>query len=160
MMPRAPIEPEGMFDGLSAPAILLGAFVDIATTTIAMTLLVWWIAPDVMSQDQAASRKALEECYATTTYVTGNVVLGALGTVLGAFIGARRAGRLHVRHGGWIAVTSTAIGFLLTLLSAPAQVDAANPLWAEALAWLLILPAGMSGGALAAALPAAKNRER
>lgn len=148
-----------MFDGLNASAILLGAFVDIAATTIALTGLVLWLVPDVMSQDQAVSRKALEEFHASTTYVTANVVLGALGTVIGAFVGASRAGRLHVRHGGWIAVTSTAIGFLLTLLSAPPQVDAANPLWAEALAWLLILPAGISGGALAAALPAAQNRE-
>jgi predicted MFS family arabinose efflux permease len=160
MMPRAPIEPEGMFDGLSASAILLGAFVDIATTMIAVSLFVLWLAPDVMSPDQAVSRKALAESQATAIYVTGNVVLGALGTVLGAFVGARRAGRLHVRHGGWIAVTSTAIGFVLTLLSAPAQVDTASPLWAETLAWLLILPAGISGGALAAALPGAQNRER
>jgi hypothetical protein len=160
MMPRAPIEPEGTFDGLSAPAILLGAFMDIAATTIALTTLVLWLAPDVMSHDQAASRKALEEVHVSPTYVTANVVLGALGTVFGAFVGARRAGRLHVRHGGWIAVTSTAIGFLLTLLSAPPQVEAASPLWVEALAWLLILPAGMSGGALAAALPVAEKRGR
>ena len=35
----------------------------------------------------------------------------------------------------------------------------ASPLWADVLAWLLILPAGMTGGALAAALPAAQKRE-
>jgi hypothetical protein len=155
MMPRAPIEPEGTFDGLSAPAILLGAFVDIAATTIAMTLLVLWLAPDVMSQDRVASRNALEKCHASPTYVIGNVVLGALGTVFGAFVGARRAGQLHVRHGGWIAVASTAIGFGLALLLPPEQVDVADPpLWLQGIAWLLILPAGMTGGALAAALPA------
>ncbi|HKA15549.1 MAG TPA: hypothetical protein VKH41_11070 [Myxococcota bacterium] len=155
MLPRAPIEPEGTFAGLSASAILLGALVDIAATTIALTMVVLWLAPEVTSQDQAASRRALEQCYASTAYVTANLVLGALGTVLGAFVGARRAGQLHVRHGGWIAVASTAIGFLMSVLSAPAQVDATDPLWAQVLAWLLILPAGMIGGALAAALPAA-----
>src|SRR5688572_11397230 len=101
MLPRAPIEPEGTFDGLRAQAILLGAFVDIAATTIAVTALVLWLAPDVMSKDPAVSRKALEETHATTTWVTANVALGALGTVVGAFVGARRAGQLHVRHGGW-----------------------------------------------------------
>jgi hypothetical protein len=153
MMPRAPTSPEGTFDGLSASAILLGAFVDIAATTIAVTLLLVWLVPDVMSQDQAASRKALEEGHASRAYEIGNMVLGALGTVFGAFVGARRAGLLHVRHGGWIAVASTAIGFVMALLVPPAQVDVADPpLWIQALAWLLILPAGMSGGALAAAL--------
>jgi len=153
MLTRAPIEPEGTFAGLSAPAILFGAFVDLAVTTVAISLLVMGLAPEVLSQDPAASRKALQDCYASTSYVTGSLVLGALGTVLGAFVGARRAGTLHVRHGGWIAVASTSIGFLLTvLLPAPESVDAANPLWAQVLAWLLILPAGVTGGAIAAAL--------
>lgn len=159
MLPRAPIEPEGTFDGLSASAILLGAFVDIAATMIALTALDLWLAPGVMSKDPAVARKAIEEIHATPTWMAANIALGTLGTVVGAFVGARRAGQLHVRHGGWIAVTSTAIGLLLLLLSAPLPVETASPLWADALAWLLILPAGMTGGALAAALPAAPRRE-
>jgi putative membrane protein (TIGR04086 family) len=159
MMPRAPIEPEGTFDGLSVSAILLGAFVDVVATTIAASLLLLWLAPDVMSKDPAVSRKALEACHGTPAWVAGNLVLGALGTVVGAFVGARRAGQLQVRHGGWIAVTSTAITFLLSLVSEPAPVETASPVWADVLAWLLILPAGMTGGALAATLPAAQNRE-
>jgi hypothetical protein len=156
MLPRAPIEPEGTFDGLSVSAILFGAFVDIAATLIASTLLVLWLAPALDAHDEAATRKALSELYASPTYVNANLALGALCTVLGAFAGARRAGQLHVRHGGWIAVTSTALGVFLTLLEpAPAPDAGSVPLWAEVIAWLLILPAGMSGGALAAALPSA-----
>jgi hypothetical protein len=159
MMPRAPIEPEGTFAGLSAAAILLGAFVDIAFTEIASTLLALWFAPDLASHDAAQARKVLAELAASTTYVAANIALGTLGTVLGAFVGARRAGQLHVRHGGWIAVTSTAIGALLMLLEPPASDAAAFPFWSQIVAWLLILPAGMTGGALAAALPAANQRE-
>ena len=145
-----------MFDGLSAPAILLGAFVDIAMTTIAVMLFVLWLAPDVMSQDQAAVRRAVAELVASNAYLAGNIAIGALCTVVGALIGARRAGQLHVRHGGWVAVTSQAIGVLLmALLPAPSEEVTEYPLWAEAVGWLLVLPAGMTGGALAAALPAA-----
>jgi hypothetical protein len=158
-MRSAPIEPEGTFDGLSASAILLGAFVDLAATTIAVSALVLWLAPDVMSRDPGVSRKAFEEYRVTPIYVTANVALGALGTVVGAFVGARRAGQLHVRHGGWIAVTSTAIGVLLGVLSPAPPAEPASPLWAEALAWLLILPAGVIGGAIAGALPATRRRE-
>ena len=158
-MPRAPIEPEGTFAGLSGAAILLGAFIDVAFTEIVGTLLALWFAPDLASHDEAQARKVLAELATSTGYVTANIVLGALGTVLGAFVGARRAGQLYVRHGGWIAVTSTAIGALLMLLEPPTSDAAGFPFWSQVVAWLLILPAGMTGGALAAAWPAANRRE-
>ena len=152
MLPRAPIESGGTFAGLSGSAILLGAFVDLALTEILTRLLVLWLAPDVMSQDQAAVRRAVAELVASNAYLAGNIAIGALCTL----IGARRAGQLHVRHGGWVAVTSQAIGVLLmALLPAPSEEVTEYPLWAEAVGWLLVLPAGMTGGALAAALPAA-----
>jgi hypothetical protein len=101
----------------------------------------------------------LAELAASTGYVAANIALGVLGTMLGAFVGARRAGQLHVRHGGWIAVTSTAIGALLMLLEPPARDAVGFPFWSQVVAWLLILPAGMTGGAIAAALPAPDKRE-
>jgi hypothetical protein len=158
MQPRASIEPEGTFSGLSASAILFGAFVDIAATVIASTLLVLWLAPGIAAQEDAQTREVLAKLYASDRYVTANLALGALCTVLGSFAGARRAGQLHVRHGGWIAVTSTALGVLLTLLQpAPTPESPSVPLWAEIVAWLLILPAGMIGGALAAWLQRARR---
>jgi hypothetical protein len=158
MMPRAPIEPEGTFAGLSGSAILLGAFVDIAATMIGSILLVSWLAPELLSQSEADARATAARLAASTSYIAANIAVGALCTMLGAFVGARRAGQLHVRHGGWIAVTSTAIGVLLTAFDTPAHDASDAPLWAEVIAWLLILPAGMCGGALAAALPAAGRR--
>jgi hypothetical protein len=154
-----PIEPEGIFDGLSGTAILLGAFIDIVFTYIAGTLLLLWLAPELTSHDREQMRKVLTELAASTSYVAANVALGALGTMIGAFVGARRAGLLHVRHGGWIAVTSTAVGTLLMLLEPPARDAAEIPSWAQITSWLLILPAGVIGGALAAALPAVNKRE-
>jgi hypothetical protein len=126
MLPRAPIEPEGMFDGLSAASIFFGAFVDVAATVILSTLLVVWLAPEVANQDEAATRRALVELAASSSYVASNLALGALCTVLGVLI--------------------------TSLEPAPPQDAVSGPFWAEVVAWLLILPAGMIGGALAAAL--------
>src|SRR5262249_32351936 len=109
MMPRAPIEPEGTFEGLSASAILFGAFVDVVATLIASNLLVLFLAPEVVTGDENHAREVLLQLFATKTYTVASVAVGALCTVLGAFAGARRAGQLQVRHGGWIAVTSTAL---------------------------------------------------
>jgi len=159
MLPRSPIEPEGTFAGLSGGAILLGAFIDVAFTEIAGTLLLLWLAPEITSQDEGQVRRILAELAASTSYIAASIALGALGTMLGAFVGARRAGQLHVRHGGWIAVASTAIGAVLMMLEPPMRDGAQFPLWAQVIAWLLILPSGMTGGALAAALPAPRNRE-
>ena len=158
MLPRAPIDPEGTFSGLSASAILFGAFVDIAATVVASTLLVLWLAPEVAAQEEAQAHEVLAKLYTSQRYVVANLALGALCTVIGAFAGAHRAGQLHVRHGGWIAVTSTALGVLLTALQPVPAPDAATaPLWAEVTAWLLILPAGMLGGALAASLQRSRS---
>jgi hypothetical protein len=158
MLPDAPIEPEGTFAGLSGPAILLGAFVDIASSVIAMTLLVLWMAPDLASQDDAHTRQALADLHDSSRYVAANVALGALCTVLGAFVGARRAGQLHVRHGGWIAVTGNSIGLLLSALSGPSS-DGEFSFHVQVISWLLILPAGVAGGALAAALSATHEKD-
>ena len=154
MMPRAPIEPEGTFAGLRGSAIVFGAFVDVAVTTIAWALLLLGLDRDALSADDALRNGAMVRLVGSNAYLASNIALGALGTVFGAFVGARRAGQLHVRHGGWIAVTSTAIGALLTVLQPVTSTDPAAmlPLWAEVTPWLLILPAGVAGGALAAAL--------
>jgi hypothetical protein len=159
MMPQRPIEPEGIFDGLSGTAILLGAFIDIVCTEIAGMLLILWFTPNPPTRDPEQVRQLLAQLAASTSYVGASIAVGALGTVLGAFVGARRAGLLHVRHGGWIAVASTALGTLLMLLEPPSRDATEFPFWAQLAAWLLILPSGMTGGALAAAFPAANKRE-
>jgi len=83
-----------------------------------------------------------------------SLALGLGCTVLGAFVGARRAGSLHVHHGGWVAVASAILGVALLLPPAPQTgAQLLPPLWYEAAGWLLLLPAGLLGGALAGRLP-------
>jgi hypothetical protein len=149
-----PIEPEGLFDGLSGAAILFGAVVDLGATIFASLLVMALAAPREAAADPAAAAEAMEAFYASGPLAALDLALGLVCTAFGAFVGARRAGKLHVRHGGWIAVTSTAMIAFLMLLAppAPAAQGPELPLWYEALAWILIIPAGVAGGALAAAL--------
>jgi len=143
------IEPEGVFDGLSGGAIALGAFVDLGATILGSLLLLGWLAPAALGPDEAEAAEALAAHAASDVGCALELALGIFCTALGAFVGARRAGRLHVRHGGWIAVASTAGVALLMLLTPPDAQEPAVPLWCQALAWILIIPAGVSGGALA-----------
>ena len=119
MNPGGGIEPEGIFDGLSGAAIGLGIALDIAATTLASALTLALIAPEFTSNDEAAAGEALRVLMTKDWFHALELSVGLACTVLGAFAGARRAGLLHIRHGGWIAVGSTAVVALLSVLAPP-----------------------------------------
>jgi hypothetical protein len=142
------IEPEGLFEGLVPGAILLGAIVDHVATAIASIALVAAIGPDeVFSDDAGISDAAFDALALEPEFLLWSMALGLGCTVLGAYVGATRAGRLHLRHGGWIAVASAALGLVFMLVPAEGPAPAL-PWWYEAIGWVLLLPAGLLGGAL------------
>ena len=106
-------------------------------------------APEVLTSEPAEADAAIAALYASAAFNLLELAVGLACTALGAFTGALRAGLLHVRHGGWIAVTSTALFAFFALAQPPDAAAQAVPLWREALGWILILPAGVVGGALA-----------
>jgi hypothetical protein len=145
----ASIEPPGIFDGLQPGAILLGAIVDNVATAVVSIALVSLLGPaEAFSEDKEASQAAFDALASESEFLFWSLALGLGCTVFGAFVGARRAGSLHVHHGGWVAVASAVIGLMLMLV--PGQgAGMAPPLWYEAIGWALLLPAGLLGGALA-----------
>ena len=151
------IEPEGLFDGLKPGAILVGAIVDHLATAVASSALVAWLGSEaILSEDEEARRTAIEALLSQPDFLIWSLVIGLGCTVLGAYVGATRAGTLHVRHGGWIAVASAALGLAFTVLSG--QVSGpASPLWYEATGWALLLPAGLLGGVLSGTLNAERG---
>lgn len=154
MEPHDPIEPEGLFDGLRLVPILLGALIDHLATLLASGLLLGAVAPEIASG--TLTQETADRLSASLPFLLGTLLIGALCTVFAAFLGARMAGRLFVSHGGWIAVTGTLFS-LVYLIPGPDPAAASGPeialpLWIEALAWLLILPAGIAGGLLARAV--------
>jgi hypothetical protein len=137
----APIQPEGVFDGLRWGCIFRGALLDIALTVAGSIPLALWLAgPD--------AREALDRALTSPEGLLWSALLGLAATIVGAWYGARRAGALHVRHGGWIAVVSIALGLPFQLLSAGGSAGA-YPFWYEAAGLAAMLPAGMLGGLLA-----------
>jgi hypothetical protein len=138
-----------MFDGLRWDCVFRGALLDIALTIAGSIALTLWLAgPAAFSQDEAVARGALDRAFASQEGMAWTALLGLAATVAGAWYGARRAGRLHVRHGGWVAVASLVLGLPLQLMSSGAG-SSAWPFWYEALAMAAMLPAGMLGGLLA-----------
>jgi hypothetical protein len=146
------IEPEGLFDGLKPGAILLGAVVDnLATVLMSMALVVVLGPEEVFSEDGEVSQAAFDALSSEPEFLLWSMVLGLGCTGLGAYVGATRAGQLHVRHGGWIAVASAALGLAFMLVPGEGP-SPAPPLWYEAIGWVLLVPAGLLGGVLSRSL--------
>ena len=141
------IEPTGIFEGLRPGAILLGVIVDTVATIISGFVLVSLFAVQTASRaDGEISGEAFDAIVTSPTFLLASVVLGILCTILGAFVGARRAACSFVRHGAWIAVGSAVVSLVSYAVSAPAEP---NPLWFDIVGFTLIIPAGIAGGLLA-----------
>lgn len=146
----APIEPEGLLDGLNWRAIFLGALLDIVISAVVVTaLLLWFVGSDVVS-DEAFAEQAVERTLNSLEYLLAELFVGLGATTYGAFWAAKRAGNRHLRHGGWVAVVSTGLALLLLLI--PGAQEVRFPWWYDVLAWGLVLPAGLLGGFLASKL--------
>ncbi len=141
------IEPSGTFEGLKPGAILFGAVVDnLATFLVSLPLTLMYLPTEIFSQnDEKAIEAAINTLSSDTGFLLWALGLGLGCTILGAFVGARRAGQLHLRHGGWISVTSAAIGLALMIV-AGIEPGPERPLWYEVVGWTLLIPTGLLGG--------------
>jgi hypothetical protein len=149
MDPLAPIEPDGPLDGLQWGCILRGALLDIVLTvlgSVPLTLLL--VGPSDLPQDEEAAAQALRQAMVTPEGLFWSLVLGIAATTIGGWYGARRAGVLHVRHGGWVAVVSMVLG-LPFYLAPPEPGVAITPLWYEFAGLVAMVPAGVLGGWIA-----------
>jgi putative membrane protein (TIGR04086 family) len=144
------IEAPGIFEGLRPRAILLGVIVDnLATLLSSLVLVSYFAAQQGLGQDGQISEEALEGIASSQEFLLASLAVGLACTSLGGFVGARRAGSSFARHGGWIGVGSALMALVLSLSSGPAPSP--PPLWLELAGYLLVIPAGVLGGLLAAA---------
>jgi len=121
------LEPEGVFDGLKWGCIVRGAS---------------------FSDDEEVATRATDEALASREGMVLSALVGLSATVIGAYYGARRARTLHIRHGGWVAITSLLLGLPFMFLPG-AQSNVPTPVWYDALTMVAMLPAGVLGGAIA-----------
>jgi hypothetical protein len=145
----SPIEPESLFAGLRWSCILGGAVLDNVLTLLAsFPIMLYFAGSAAFAQDEETARRAMDQAIAAPGFLLCLFVVGLSITAYAAFWASRRAGLLHLRHGGWTAVASAALGSLF-LLAPGAAAGPAPPLWYDVLALALMVPAGVFGGWLA-----------
>jgi putative membrane protein (TIGR04086 family) len=76
-------------------------------------------------------------------------LIGVLGTALGGFVAAYKAGKLEVKHGALVGVCSLILSFIEQSLQ---EESLPLPEWFRFLSVLAIIPAGALGGMVAGAL--------
>jgi putative membrane protein (TIGR04086 family) len=143
------IEAPGIFEGLRPRAILLGVIVDnLATLLASLVLVSIFAAEQGLGQDGEISEEALEGLASAPEFLLASLAVGLACTSLGGFVGAKRAGSSFARHGGWVGVGSALMALVMSLSAGPNPSP--PPLWLELAGYLLVIPAGVLGGALAA----------
>jgi hypothetical protein len=148
--PQGPIEPDGMLDGIQWTAVALGAGIDIALTLFAsLPVLMAFGGSEIFSEDPQTAQRAMKLVYASQGFLWLSFATGTAATVCGAYVGARRAGVHHLRHGGWVAMASVLLG-TAPLLFVSGNPAPGPPAWWEALGLLAMLPCGLLGGFIAA----------
>jgi hypothetical protein len=139
--------------GLKAIPIVLGVVVDwILTTLFSVSLTRARLDPGVLALEgaefNAAFNASIEDLFQDPSYLVGSLMCGLLATVIGAFIGARNAGTLPLKHGLAVAVAS-GLSVIVSNLTGSDDSGLAIPIWFNVIGWLLLLPAGVMGGYLA-----------
>jgi hypothetical protein len=140
--PPSPIEPTGFFTGIQFRPIIGGVIVD-TIASIALTSLYYsfFIAKELAAQGDAAE-DALSQYWSSSEGLMASLLLGSLGTVIGGFYAAYKAGTLEMKHGALVGIGSIILG--LFMQSAGMLGEA--PEWFMALSFAAAVPAGALGG--------------
>jgi putative membrane protein (TIGR04086 family) len=139
----SPIEPTGFFTGIQFRPIIGGVIVD-TISTLALTTFYYsfFIAKDLAGQGDAAE-DAFARYWSSSDGLVTSLLLGSLGTLIGGFYAAYKAGKLEMKHGALVGMGSILLGLVL---QAGGQQDNPLPEWFMALSFAAAIPAGALGG--------------
>ena len=142
--PPGPVEPTGFFTGIQFRPIIMGVIVDtIATFALVSLYYAFFVNPG--ADKSAAFGEEAAAYWATSDGLIATLLLGALGTLIGGFYAAYKAGTLEMKHGALVGIGSIILGILLQ----PASEESMFPEWFFALSAAAAIPAGALGGFLA-----------
>jgi len=139
-----PIEPTGFFTGIQFRPIITGAVIDfIASFVLAAFYYGFYVAPHAGAA--AAFEEEAASFWATSDGMAASLLLGSLGTLIGGFYAAYKAGTLQMKHGALVGMISIIVGLVLQSGDSESQL----PEWFMALSFAAAIPAGALGGFLA-----------
>lgn len=145
--PPSPVEPTGFFTGVQIWPILAGVVIDFIASEIGRYLYFFVYLPQELGKQGAVSPEVIDAYMLTNEGLTIMCIIGALGTALGGFVAARKAGMLEIKHGAFVGVGSLIVS---AFLEASNEAMVSVPEWFTFISVLSIIPAGALGGYVAA----------
>ena len=144
--PPAPVEPTGFFTGVQIRPVIVGVVVDYIATYAGIYAYFFVYLTKELSKQGEVSPEAISEYMLTTEGLMIGFLIGALGTALGGFIAARKAGKFEIKHGAFVGVGSLIASAIEQALQ---EEPVALPEWFRFLSVVAIIPAGALGGFVA-----------
>jgi putative membrane protein (TIGR04086 family) len=140
--PPSRIEPTGFLTGIQFRPILVGVIIDtIATIALTSFYYAFFVAKELSAQGGAED--AYSQYWTSSEGLIASLVLGSLGTLIGGFYAAYKAGSLEMKHGALVGIGSILLGLVLQGVGSD---ENALPEWFMALSFAAAIPAGALGG--------------
>lgn len=145
--PPSPIEPTGFFTGVQVRPIIVGVVVDYIATYAAMYAYFFiYLAHELSKQGEVTEEQITNYMTSPEGLMIG-FAIGAIGTALGGFVAAFKAGKLEIKHGALVGFCSLILSFIEQSLH---EETLPLPQWFRLLSVIAIIPAGALGGFAAA----------
>ena len=140
--PPSPIEPTGFFTGIQLRPVLAGVVIDtIATIVLVTAYYSLFVAKELPGQGGIAE-DAFAEYWNSGEGLMTSLLLGSLGTLIGGFYAAYKAGTLEMKHGALVGIGSIILALIFQAMGSEREL----PEWFMALSLVAAIPAGALGG--------------
>jgi putative membrane protein (TIGR04086 family) len=140
------IEPTGFFTGVQIRPVIIGIVVDYVSTQFAMAAFIFGYLAKELSKEGEMTEEAVAQYMETAEGLAVMLIIGCLGTALGGFIAARRAGALETKHGAFVGLGSLIVSFIQQAMQ---ESSLQLPEWFNFVSVVAVIPAGALGGYVA-----------
>jgi len=137
-----PIEPTGFFTGIQFRPIVMGVIIDTIATMVLTTAYYSIFIAKELTDSGLGGEKAFSDYWASSEGLMASLLLGSLGTLIGGFYAAYKAGTLEMKHGALVGIGSIILGLVLQTVGTESEL----PEWFMALSFAAAIPAGALGG--------------
>jgi putative membrane protein (TIGR04086 family) len=138
----SPIEPTGFLTGIQFRPIIAGIVIDtIATIGLVTAYYSLFVAKD-LPVGEGAAEDAFAAYWNSSEGLMTSLLLGSLGTMIGGFYAAYKAGTLEMKHGALVGIGSIILALVFQAIGSEREL----PEWFMALSLVAAIPAGALGG--------------